>query len=600
MKKIFPVLIILVILVGFFLWRDQQGPVRGMAGAELLPADTLVYLELNDVSRSGERWRETALYKIWQEPEVQAFMERPLAAISENIGEEMTETPDFTGFEGGWLAVHSFDEELPAAMIGLRLDQNDTEGVRALIADAWQTLRMNYPAGVADVESYRGTEIEMYATPEFEVTAAELNGWYLVSLDRALLEDVLDAVGGGASGPRLAGDPVFRDVMAPLPVEPEGQLFIRLEPILDRLRALTELAGPGLTPGEKEQISGFSAISAATRFEGTKVRDVIYALNATTREPQSLLSGETFKFCSPETVFFYTSVFEIPELAMPELDPTLFDFAGLLDEYFAGLEGLGFGLDDLRFLLGPEMAWQMTWPAADSQPSAMVHFAVRDAARVEDLLGVLRDTTAGEVTWTTIEEDGLSYSMMRTVDNPFLPDMVVVVHDGYLTAGLGLEAVQNAVAHFQRDALDTPLPPALKQARRSVADPNIAFGFADTGLIFDRFYSGVRMWLMFAGAFIPDAGEFVDFRRMPKTDTIVKHLEPAAFSQHTDERGTLLDSTGSVTFMQGAVVITGGIGAAATAMTMQGLGVGGGLPAPGGTPAQDDFTWPDLDPFGEN
>ena len=77
-KRTFLLLLVLIAggagYLGFRLWPYLPERSRG---AELAPADTIFFAQLPSLRRSALRWRGTDLYKIWEEPETQAFLEKP-------------------------------------------------------------------------------------------------------------------------------------------------------------------------------------------------------------------------------------------------------------------------------------------------------------------------------------------------------------------------------------------------------------------------------------------------------------------------------------------------------------------------------------------
>ena len=85
MKKILLILLAVLVLVAasaFWILRET-GPTD--AGA-LLPAETVVLASLPDLPRTASRWPKTILAKIGAEPEMKAFLERPLQYLTRDRG----------------------------------------------------------------------------------------------------------------------------------------------------------------------------------------------------------------------------------------------------------------------------------------------------------------------------------------------------------------------------------------------------------------------------------------------------------------------------------------------------------------------------------
>ncbi|MHC4818037.1 MAG: hypothetical protein ACYTF8_08275, partial [Planctomycetota bacterium] len=98
-------LLVLCLVFGFAQAQEQAPASQDLAS--LLPADTLLLCEGNDLGGT-ERWtRETALGRLWSEPEIQHFAQRLMKSLA----------PAF-GAAGG-----------PLGIIGLTMD--DLQGIRA-------------------------------------------------------------------------------------------------------------------------------------------------------------------------------------------------------------------------------------------------------------------------------------------------------------------------------------------------------------------------------------------------------------------------------------------------------------------------------------
>ena len=85
MKKVFvPLLVILILCAGYAFWTlKDSGPADA---AELVPAETVAFACITDLPRTASRWPKTTLAKIGAEPEVQAFLERPLQYLTGDHG----------------------------------------------------------------------------------------------------------------------------------------------------------------------------------------------------------------------------------------------------------------------------------------------------------------------------------------------------------------------------------------------------------------------------------------------------------------------------------------------------------------------------------
>ena len=74
---------VVLVLVAVLLFRQVAGP---SDAATLVPADTVFFASLTDLPRSVIRWQGTSLAKIGSEPEVKAFLEKPLSQLLSKPG----------------------------------------------------------------------------------------------------------------------------------------------------------------------------------------------------------------------------------------------------------------------------------------------------------------------------------------------------------------------------------------------------------------------------------------------------------------------------------------------------------------------------------
>ena len=143
MKKVI-IAAVLLAAVGagaFFVVKKKFVDYRPRA-AELVPAETVLFAQIPDMFTSARRFTKTALWEIFQEPEMQAALGNGDAA------------EDWRGFarmlpREGFVAITSIDGAIPKFVAGFAFSgrQKDAEAVAA----KWRaSLRQSRPAGRAD------------------------------------------------------------------------------------------------------------------------------------------------------------------------------------------------------------------------------------------------------------------------------------------------------------------------------------------------------------------------------------------------------------------------------------------------------------------
>src|SRR5260221_4949109 len=80
MKKVIAVVLLLIAAVTAAIIYFMFGKPAPRA-ASLLPESTLAFVDIPDLSKSRAEFTKTEFYALWHEPEVQAFLAQPLAAL---------------------------------------------------------------------------------------------------------------------------------------------------------------------------------------------------------------------------------------------------------------------------------------------------------------------------------------------------------------------------------------------------------------------------------------------------------------------------------------------------------------------------------------
>ena len=90
MKKIFLLMALAAVLLfgGVVIFLRTGGP---SDAASLAPADSILFVNIPNTPRSAMRWGNTALAKISREPEMKAFLERPLANVQALPGSKVAQ-----------------------------------------------------------------------------------------------------------------------------------------------------------------------------------------------------------------------------------------------------------------------------------------------------------------------------------------------------------------------------------------------------------------------------------------------------------------------------------------------------------------------------
>jgi len=200
----------------------------------LIPADTLVFLTLPDIGKAKEDWKGTALYKIWNDPEVQHAVDTLLGNVDEYKKE----------FEEGFLketgvefekALEIFSGQLSLALIALpdpkdegppipkaamALDFGEHRAeVEKLLGWVVKQMKEGNPGTEETTWESEGTKVSVLGDEEMRFHWVLAGPTLLVSTHKDVMEGMLKRA-RGADAATLSGNETFKKVLAE--VAPSG------------------------------------------------------------------------------------------------------------------------------------------------------------------------------------------------------------------------------------------------------------------------------------------------------------------------------------------------------------------------------------------
>ncbi|MDB6155682.1 MAG: hypothetical protein JWL90_4135, partial [Chthoniobacteraceae bacterium] len=553
--------------LSFLYLKKNLGPHTARA-SELAPAETLFFAQLPDLARTRDRWLKTALADLWREPEMEAFMEKPLAKMAhDSTWQARLDHLVRLRPREMFIAVTSIDGPTPRFVVGLCFSGSKSQ-VEALLAEPRAALKKAWPAGKADLINYGTSEIEIFSEKENVMAGGFRGDWYFAANNLELLQHTLDRydqkrAGGNAGNPggTLADSPLFAAAVAKLSAEHDGLLFAQLGTVMDRVTGLLAASGQKFDALQLAALKKTQAIAASTKIDGKQFRDTVFLLSPGSK-PEHALQRHSLALTSPGTVLYYAA--GLP--ANIELPESLFSMGALwlpaLESMQKRLAEKGLVLADLGKAFGPEFGTVVDWPQTTSQPSLVLAFDVRDPVRAKAFTELL---TTGEAAWEKSEQDGaVIYTAPESETLPLITPSIALT-DGFFLVGLSEESVGPALERFKVGVPAINTTPKYEGAARSVGTPTGSFGYVDLAGLCERAYERIfRPFAVMSMTFAPEAGEYIDAGKLPSTATIIKHFGPMVLSQSSSEQGMLFESAGTLTFAQ--VLVGGAAGAIAAAL----------------------------------
>lgn len=558
-----------VIASGVLVWKtSRQTPLP--PPARFLPPDTILFIEAPDWPRTSLRWKETALWKIIHEPDVASFLQRPRAWLGKNAPSEKTMvTLGNVHISRVFFALASVRHNMPHAAAGFEFSGDRSE-VEAVIAKVRAQARVASPGGKAERIKYRDYEIESFSDKGVTLAGAFARDWYFFGNDVELLKTTLDRFSAPKAEGSLAGADTYVKCAAHLPDDPDFKFFAQPSVFVDELLVPSFPAEKTVDFKQAAKLRKIRAIAGGMRQEGERLHDTVFILtpNAT---KQPTLTRSTLHLTSSNTLFYCAFAPSIPDHVDLPAEPLVSPDAGnsaplagilnglraLTDEF--GERGVRSG--NFKAALGPEFAVFSDWPKDALQPTLQIAGQVRDAAAARKLGQALADTAPFSSLAGT---DGGGYWSLATANAPFSP--VLALTKRFLVAGTSpnILATLAATERGRNDTLEqSGAFSATVASVNKLHKPETALVYLDSKALFEHVYGWVRPMALVWGNFIPHAADYMDVGKLPRTESISKHLSPLVISAFRTGDGVVMESTGPVTFFQAAAALSVASGAAA-------------------------------------
>ena len=538
MKKVIIAVVLLAAVAtgAFFVFKKVV--VHESRAASLVPAETVLFAQFPDTLASAHRFSQTALWDILQEPELQrAFPDSQNNPLFEDWRKVALMLP-----REGFIAITSIETAVPKFVAGFAYTgrQKDAEAVAA----TWRSaLRNSRPAGKGELTTYGTREIETFTDKDFVVAEVFCDGWYFIADDLELLQRTIDRLDRKIPGTSLAESEFYKQAIAPLPGAPDALLVAQTATMVERIASLAVAAGQKTDPKDFDELRKMKAISATMKFDGKNCRDSIFVLRPG-GEAEPLLARNAIALSSPATLLYYAmrlpATLEISEESAPML--------ALLPGWDALNQALmekHLALADLPKAFGPEFGSLVDWSAEAESASVLLALDVRDAEKAAAFVSLLTKGS-DEMKWEKSERDGVTFFTTPLLE--FSP--TVALTEKFVLIGLTTDAVARGLGQMKSSQGRIDATPTYAAATGSVAAPTSGFGYIDLKTLFERGYGPLKSLLGVSLSFTEEAGQFLDAGKLPSAETISRHLGPIVYSQATTAQGTLIESTGSVTFNQ--------------------------------------------------
>jgi hypothetical protein len=546
MKKLAVVLGVLGILfllagAGAWWWFFGRGA-GGVTAAAHLPAETLVYAEVANGTRSWLRYQQSGAKRILEHEEMKALAALAAAGLAEVVkdapkekleparkaGEEFLRACGgltffaVTRLEGG------FEVKAPEAAAkaaGMIAGFHGSPGNSAHVDAFFKQVEAALGDGASNVkrgESPMGGTVcrylEIEAAGGLRLCHARHQGWDLFSLGEEPLRDFLASVGGADSGPRLAQHGEYRDAVARLDPDRDGHVYLDFKRVIGAytdfmasvVPAQSGLDFKALMEKSMAQAGAFGGLAWDIRIDGAEIRERVAArLPAAERaklgrafEPQD---WKSLRFTRADTTVLYAAQnFELESYydqqmeimrevmkAAPEGQPKV-----NIQEMLEGqAKAMGFDLrENVLKALGPELVLVVDWPEGAVMPEVLVLLEAADEGKFKPAYTVLESTLRMMAVGFGHAEDfdagGIKGVMVHPSQAPMISP-TVAAGSGYF-----MLALSGAGAKRLAGGEGAPLEARVLGGGQMPPATSIVGAYADAGALSARAYAAGRPFLI--------------------------------------------------------------------------------------------------------
>ncbi|HEY3661534.1 MAG TPA: hypothetical protein VGL24_00095 [Chthoniobacterales bacterium] len=562
MKKLVAVLVIaLVVAAAVWIVLRVQLAKQLAAVPALLPETTLILVEAPDLQKTRAEWHQSDLYKLWREPAVQEFLQKPLGRLPADHGGRLTLEEFFALHpKNSFLALTSLEKNEPKLIGGFHFDASPDKA-REFIDRRQTEMLSRSPNAKRETIVYEQHKIETVTVAQFVFASVSDNQWYFASNDLALLKTLLDRVDHRRDKTKgsLEENAAFAAAVKHLPHTYAGMVFFDPRPFVEKLLPFVAMTGQSLPLDQLKRLRQVESIAAAIGFDHGKMRETDFVampeVGAEKKLRRSMLATS-----GANTFLYSASRIHWSDNLLASSAPAAVGLPQLVQQFTGAMKARGISLEDLQQAFGEELEIVGDWPAEAHWPTLIATLPVHDAERAKKIAEALTSVDVNGVPWSREERNGATFYSAQPFGG-FVPiHPAIAVSDKFLCAGSDVELVEKALAGVAQPARELEKSATFHDASLEVPVAGSAFNYVDTRLLYERIDAAVRPLLLMGATFYPALGKTVDLAKFPPPEAIGKHLSPIVMSQRYEKDGYVTESVGPVTFREATVGLAGAVG----------------------------------------
>ena len=513
----------------WFMMRAGGRANRTTRVTSLLPAETLGFLHVPEFNRARKEWRETDVYKLWQEPAVQAFLQKPMAGMPArgSFNAQLQELESLR-IRDAFLAITSWQPPNDVKAVGGFRFDGSTEDVKKTV-DGWRArLRENTRKLREETVEHGKRRIEVATAGAVKLATVYHRDWFFAANDVPQLTALLDRLDGAATaGTTLSDEANYTRAVAKLPQGYAVAGYARVDEYFARLAA----APPPDVPAQPlQRLRNIRNVAAATRFENGKIRDVVFVTMPKTAEAGEL-TRSSLPLTTAETFLYITGMLGIPA-ELPADDPSSpSPLGGRLQQIIAAIRSSGVTLEQWNRGFGAEFGIVADWQPGARIPALFATLPVKDTAVAQEIAAAVTGAGVEGSEWSVSEREGAVFYSQRP-PNPLLAlAPTIAIANDRAVAGLDAGSVAAAIKRSAAAGAHLGAAPAYTAADSLVPKATNSFVYLDTALLYTRLDAALRPMLIMSAAFMPAIAQSIDLAKLPEPSVITQHLSPIVLSQ---------------------------------------------------------------------
>jgi hypothetical protein len=508
----------------------------------LLPHGTIALAHFPDFNRTRDEWHGSDIYKLYQEPAVQDFLNKPLSRVPQRATAAATASDiERLDPKDAFAAVTSIENNNPHFVGGFRFrgSQSDAEE----IVGKWRS-QIVRDAEVHESLDYERHKIDIVGAAPNQVATVYDGQWFFGSNDLAELKAMLDRADARDKNKQttLEADDVFRGAMKHMPGSYALLFYFQPKALSEKLASLRNAMG--VSADQNGVVDQIRSVCAATRFDKGRIRDALFIGMPKAQSAQKLTQS-SLALGTSETFLYLATLLNPDRLA--GINQGGLPVGSWLQKVFDVTTHAGVTVDDWKRAFDMELGSLADWPQNSRWPSIITTLRVKDPVRANKIVNALTHAIDEDVPWTKTEKNGVAYFYMQSPAALFAITPTIALSNQVLIAGLDSVSVESAINRSAKSSAGLADSPAYKSTVRAVPAPTDAFIYVDTALLYSRLDAALRPMLLMSAAFMPAISDYVDVGKLPPPEIVTKHLSPIVSSQRYDGDGYVTESTGPVT-----------------------------------------------------